>query len=404
MTVSFYLYICMAIFCIIVFIIAHICSKHRFWIIQPVFHIYDISYFIRPPGIIQHCLPSKNKYTNFQNIDTFVFSKLKPHHENRLCNFIRTNYLQNKDNVFEPKLNNILPYFIGHNSFSFLSFYFQPINLVEKKTNRIITDKEIIGTITSRPLHIIFYNDRQNKNKRVDIDIYYVDYLCVHPTHRKKGIAPQLIQTHHYNQRHLNQNITISLFKREDELTGIVPLCVYSTYGFSVEHWTKPPDLASNYKIIEINPHNYHTFHGFLMLNTTQFDICIYPYVSNILELLKSKNIFIYSVLSDDEIICCYFYRKTCVQIQKNLEVLSCFASIQNCEDDIFVQGFKIAFWKIAFEHHFGFAAIENISHNHVIIDNIQEKTNPTIISPTAYFFYNFAHPSFSPKKTFIVN
>ena len=33
----------------------------------------------------------------------------------------------------------------------------------------------------------------------------------------------------------INKNIVVSLFKREDELTGIVPLCVYSTYGFPVE-------------------------------------------------------------------------------------------------------------------------------------------------------------------------
>ena len=52
----------------------------------------------------------------------------------------------------------------------------------------------------------------------------------------------------------------------------------------------------------------------------------------------------------------------------------------------------------------FGFAAIENISHNNIIIQNIKLKTQPLIISPTAYFFYNFAYPTFKSNKVFIIN
>lgn len=98
------------------------------------------------------------------------------------------------------------------------------------------------------------------------------------------------------------------------------------------------------------------------------------------------------------------FFRKSCVQIEKGLEVLSCFASICDCGENIFIQGFKISFWKIAAEHYFGFAAIENVSHNDILLHNIMQKTQPTIISPTAYFFYNFAYPTFKAERTFILN
>jgi hypothetical protein len=86
------------------------------------------------------------------------------------------------------------------------------------------------------------------------------------------------------------------------------------------------------------------------------------------------------------------------------MEVLSCFASISKTSDEIFIQGFKISFWKIAAENYFGFSAIEEISDNYIIINNIKKKTNPTIISPTAYFFYNFAYPTFKSDKVFILN
>ena len=31
-------------------------------------------------------------------------------------------------------------------------------------------------------------------------------------------------------------------------------------------------------------------------------------------------------------------------------------------------------------------------------------KTKPSIISPTAYFFYNFAYLTFKPEKVLIIN
>jgi hypothetical protein len=356
---------------------------------------------IWPPGIINHNLPEKNKYTNFKNIETIVYDKITELRVNRLVNFIKLNYLQNKDNIFSPKLENIAPYFQCHNSMSFISFYNEENNLMDLKKGTIIEEKKLIGIMTTRPIHIII-NNGQSDSK---FDAYYVDYLCVDKSYRKKGIAPQIIQTHHYNQSHLNNKIRVSLFKREDELTGIVPLCVYSTYGFSVNNWNKPQELHSAYKLLEINSQNFHSLFDFITNNQNYFDIFIYTEVTNIINLIKTNNIYIYVIIYNDKIICAYFFRKTCVFIEKNMEVLSCFASINNCTDvSIFIQGFKISFWKIASEKYFGFSAIENLSHNNIIIDNIKIKTAPLIISPTAYFFYNFAYNTFKPNKVLIIN
>jgi hypothetical protein len=272
--------------------------------------------------------------------------------------------------------------------------------MIDVKSGSLISDKKIIGVMTTRPIHIIM----NNSTKDVKFDAYYVDYLCVDKMYRKKGIAPQVIQTHEYNQRLLNKNIVVSLFKREDELTGIVPLCVYSTYGFSVDKWSKPTDLHPSYKLLEVNPQNLHFLLDFIKKNNSQFEIVINTEVTNIIELIKTKNIFIYTIMLDDEIICAYFFRKTCTFIEKNMEVLSCYASINDCDDNIFIQGFKISFWKIASENYFGFAAIEDISHNNIIIENLKNKTYPLIVSPTAYFFYNFAYPTFRSNKVLILN
>lgn len=388
---------------LIVFLIyIYIRIKYGFWVIQPVFHVYDVSYMFNPPGIIQHSLPDKNKYTNFKDIDTIVFSELTSIQKTRFSNLIQANYLQNKDNIFSPQLENIVPYFIGYNDKSFISFYYKDENMIDLKKGNMITDRKIISAITSRPLNVLINNDKNNKITK--FRVYYVDYLCVDKLYRKKGIAPQIIQTHNYNQRYLNKNIVVSLFKREDELTGIVPLCVYSTYGFHVDKWTKPPELSGEYKLLEINSTNFRFVYDFIRVNNSKFDIVINTDVANILELIKTKNIFVYAILCDEKIICCYFYRKSCVQIEKGLEVLSCFASICDCEENVFIQGFKISFWKISAENFFGFCGIENVSNNNIIINNIILKTKPLIVSPTAYFFYNFAYPTFNSEKVLIIN
>ena len=388
----------------IFFIYIYIRIKYGFWAVQPVFHVYNLFYMFNPPGIICNLLPEKNKYTNFKNVDTTVFSELSQLKQTRLVNFIRSNYLQNKDNVFSPQSENIIPYFVGHNTKSFISFYNEDNFLMDVKKGSLISDKKVIGVMTTRPIHIVINNDDNSNSKDAKFDAYYVDYLCVDKMYRKKGIAPQIIQTHEYNQRHLNKNIVVSLFKREDELTGIVPMCVYSTYGFSVDKWTKPTELHPSYKLLEVNPQNYTFLFDFIKKNNTQFDIVINTEVTNIIELIKTKNIFIYTILLDDEIICAYFFRKTCTFVEKNMEVLNCFASIKDCDDNIFIQGFKISFWKIASENYFGFAAIEEISHNNIIISNLKIKTHPLIISPTAYFFYNFAYSTFHSEKVLIIN
>ena len=385
---------------IILLVYGYIRLKFGFWALQPVFHIYDIGYMINAPGIINQDLPQKNKYTNFKNIETILFSDVSQIQTQRFANLIKCHYLQNNDNVFIPKLENIVPYLKGHNDKTFISFYNEDTHRIDLNKGNTIEDSKVVGVMTTRPVHIAIHNG----SKDAKLDAYYVDYLSVDTFHRKKGIAPQLIQTHHYNQRHSNKNIVVSLFKREDELTGIVPLTIYSTYGFQVTTWTKPVELSAEYNLIEINSQNLHFLTNFIREKESVFDISICVEVTNIIELINTKNIFIYAILCEENIIGAYFFRKTCIQVEKGMEVLTCFASISNCDNNIFIQGFKISFWKIANENFFGFSAIENISHNNIIIDNIILKTTPSIISPTAYFFYNFAYPTFQSNKVLVIN
>ena len=361
-----------------------------------------------PPGIIMHELPQKNKYTNFKHITTRLVSQIDKNEVAKFMHIIKTNYLRNGDNVFSPKEQNVMSCFIGHNHPCFISFYNDSELLNDDKNSQIIEQDKLIGTMTTRPL-LVSIKQESKENKRLEFDIYYADYLCVDKSKRKQGIAPQIIQTHEYNQRHMNTNIVVSLFKKEDELTGIMPMCIYKTYGFSVDSWRKPSSLIATHSVVEIGTKNMYLLIDFIKKNKHQFDMFIMPETANLVELVKTENVFIRMIVSaiKDRIVSVYFLKKSNTFIERNKEVLSCFGSIQSedeCNDKLFIQGFKIAFWNVANQHKFGYAAIERISHNWKLIDNISLKTKAEIVSPSAYFFYNFACPTFNSERTLVID
>ena len=104
----FILYILLFIVIIFLVICSYIKYKYGFWAYQPVFHVYDLGYFIYPPGIIVHDLPQKNKYTNFKNVSTFVFDAITPYQIEKLVNFVKTNYLQKFVHIFKDTIRNHL--------------------------------------------------------------------------------------------------------------------------------------------------------------------------------------------------------------------------------------------------------------------------------------------------------
>ena len=398
------------ILCIIIFFL-YIRLRYQFWALQPVFHFYDLYYWFVNVGIIRHELPEKNRYTNFNNIITKPFENIDIRLLKEAILLIQLNYLRNKENTYSPKKENIVPYFMGHNSKTYWSYYLEPEILIDNKSGKTIEEKKIIGIITSRPLHVRIINSGR---KDGEFDVFYVDYLCVQKNWRKKNIAPQLIQTHEYNQTHLEKtNISVSLFKREEELTGIIPLTVYKTYCFSMRNWGTPKMLDGRITVLTGDKQNMYYFYNFLIettnKNKNKFDIIIYPEMSNIIELVTTKNLYVKMLIVNGVIEAIYVFKKTCTFIEKEKEIISLIASIFKENSvltrDEFIQGFKVALWSIIKDYkNFAYLVVEDISDNTCIINNLSLKTHPFIISPMAYFFYNFAYSPFKSEKCFILN
>ena len=198
-----------------------------------------------------------NSNTSYKSGDVFSFANLFPRDTFRI-DYIRNGKLEahiKKSYLSGDVANSKLQ---KAKALKDLTFDFSGL----KFTGKTINDNLLVGLITSRPLHVQINLGSTFKK----IDVYYVDYLCVNKIWRKKNIAPQLIQTHEYNQSHSNRKICVSLFKREEELTGIIPLTVYKTYCFPLreKNWWSPEQLDARIKILTGDKQNMYYLYNFL--------------------------------------------------------------------------------------------------------------------------------------------
>jgi len=375
--------------------------KHKFWSNQPVFHVYSLRNWLFPKGIIEHTLPVPNKFCDFfftKTIEMKSFEKsssetkkqyiylFSPELQKHFTNFITKNYLQTKVVKYSPTSENIFPYFRHHNHDCYLTYYI----------NQIKDISSIAGYITSRPLEI--YLDGRN------LMLYYVDYLCVDKNQRKKGIAPTLIQSHIYQQRHKNVGIDIILFKRETKLNLLVPLVIYISYGFNLYYWKVPKIFQPQYKMVRITSQNFYLCRE--ILHTTaknKFNCVVYPNSGNFLHLIDTKNILMYAVVRNKEVVAVYIFRDSCTTVNKD-KIVDCIGSVSNIKDNtLFILGFHHCVFHLR-KIGFSFINIENISNNDCIIENILTKYTPNSVSNTAYYFYNFATAPKLSKDVLIIS
>jgi hypothetical protein len=401
-------YLFLFFFFIIVVVYTTIRIQYGFWFYQPVFHAYDVAYYFYK-GIIREELPTENKFVNKRDIKVVDYNTVEDHQLQQFVHFINAHFHKRDKNQYIPKKENIVPYFSQHRHPCFFSFYMEDEVLQDVKHNEIVPNKKCIGVMTTRPLTVTLFT----KTTEDVFDVYYADYMCVHMDYRKKGTAPQIIQTHEYVQRHQNKEIVVSLFKREGQLTGIVPLCVYKVFCFPIGRWRPPVSLPNHVEWIEGNLQTYYYLNDFMKTVTRKrkFDVMIAPNIVNQLELIKSNNLFVSFLLDKTEqtILAAYFFKDSCMMIDDESRALTCIASIcdTKCKKELFISGFKNAFWRIIQKYPqfgFGYCVVENTSDNDILLGNLMKKTAPLLVSPAAYFFYNFAFPTVPSNKVFILS
>lgn len=352
-------------------ILAFFKLKQPFWSRQPVFHLYNLSYWFLSSGIIQReNVPIQSRFFDKSIVHNNV-SRISDDNKQKIVSFIKEHFVSiNEDGVeYIPTLNNI---------FSYLSNK-SVISIKYKDSN---TKSDIIGCITGRPLFCYLDEEQFYLN--------YVDYLCVHKEERKIGIAPKLIYSYYYHQRETSGN-QICLFKKEGELTSIIPICNYYSYGLFITDYN-PPKMINVVKIA-----NTQIIYNNITLLKKKFDCIIIPPVN---DFIAMNDVHMYGIINLHKIYCIFLFRNTYTKIN-GVDVIECFASINNTDITTFYHSFIGCIMK---NFRNKFLIIEDISDNGILIKYLVKFFNIKFKSNTGYYFYNYAMRPKLPNRTFIIN
>ena len=401
------MYYLIFLFILILFLVfkLYLYKKFGFWIYQPVFHYHNLFYWIYPIGIVNKNLQKPNKFCNFYNVITKEYEDLSKEEIEEMVQLISENYFHDDTGKYNPSIELFSSYLIGNNGKTFVSGYYNYDITVSN--NKLEPEKKLISTMTSRPINIII-----NENK---FKLYYVDFLCVDKLYRKDGIAPKVIQTHEYIHSLRNNKAQVSLFKREGKLTGIVPLVKYNTYQFSLYDLSTLSKLSDfNFQeskkseVIEISNLNLNLLSNFLEANNSKFKCSVFPELSNISNLIDKKTYHIYGVICNHFLTGVYFFKDSGMYyadednkyINKSIDL---FASVF---DDSITNINTIEYLLVInrkINKEYKYLTIENISHNYKILDNLKDKINTRLVSPTAYFLYNYINYQIDEKDIIII-
>ena len=401
------------------FLVLYLKCKMPFWSKQPVFHWYNLSYWLSgPPGLISKELPLINKYVDFFNIKTLSLSNDEPTDDSStaMCEFIKDNYIAvganangvgtnanevGTNTIYAPTKTQILDYLLHSNHPSYFTVYQEPKLFCQPEES---TSKDIVAVISARPLYVRLNKKSLFGAEKTMFTTYYVDNLCVHPAYRKKGIASTMIQTHYYNLRRQNKQITTCLFKREGALNAIVPLVAFNTYCVSLAGLVNNL-RAPQHTLIEIGINQLHLCMDFIKSQMTTFSCVILPDVTSLTHLLKTGNIKIYCLINalgtTSTIVACYIFRLLELTYDGK-KTSECIATINSSTVDLFHYGFHQACTILKEKQNISLLLMEETAHTGLLLTSTL-KTLVQFTSPTAFFFYNYACYTLKGRECLIV-
>ena len=349
-------------------------NKYKFWATQPVFHYYNLYYWLLYTGTILKSLPPKNEFYE-KDIELLDFSKLDENKIAIFVEFIKSNYLIHKvdgeTEFYRPTHESIIDYFDNLSDTSYITFHYFK--------NKLIT------TLTSRPLNCTIDGK--------ELTTYYVDYLCVDQKFRKLGFAQKSIHSYYVNHcESLNSTDLICLFKREDTKNIIVPLSSYKTFDYIIKDWNLNVELPNKYGITSYNQDTESLFKDYLESLKPKFKCYISTSLENLNLLVKRGHIFIYGIMEGEKLLGVYAFRDsyTFYEGQKSLEFIASYKD-DNLDAEDFIKGFSLSLLDIKKTKDFNRLLVEEVSHNLIIAYNLVQTYDPFEISDSSYYIYNYA-------------
>ena len=309
------------------------------------------------------------------------------------CNFINKHYLRNKNAEYVPEKHHIIEYMKHANHPSYISINRHKYYNSERNNK----DNDICSVITSRILHITLKSIGS-------FPIYYIDNLCVDPGMRKKKMAPKAIQTLHYHLRRKNKDVDTFLFKREGEMTAIVPLTTFDVQGYNANHISRMNLPHASMSTVEVSTKNLVLFVDLLKRQRELYDCIVVPELSNLSNMIKAEIISLHGILEGGKLIALYIFRDaaTVYDGERSIELV---ISLSACHfHDIFYAGFTQALETCCKKWKASRVVIDSIGGNELITKKLKEREYSNFFtSKSAFFLYNYVSYTFPSNKCFLL-
>lgn len=407
-------------------IFAYIKLKYPFWNNQPMFHIYDYwRYFYRFPFVVYPSRPMKTKFCDFQRIKTVPYLEAKDEEKNEFTNLLQCYYISTERIFHTVVRKDIDAYFSGSKEPPFISLYKEPgeprfppdppplLPSVTSNPHLLIGGGSggnlgSPGCIASRSVQF-FFRPTLSEQVYTQTPIYYIDSLCVHRgiEKRKTEISRKLLQTHEYNQRVQNPNITVSVIKAEIQLfDGMVPLFQYDVYTYNLRNLFFEP-LPRFFQLTQLYKENLEILTEFLYTQThpdfskekCDFDICLIPDVGTLISLIKRRLLYVYTVHRNGNIYGIYFIKNAKLRYEDvDGNTLQLIGSIMTYEGNdggaLFYSGFLHTLQHIIKKKpSYKMLLIDDIGHNQIITSYWRKKNTPIFKNDAAYYLFNMIFP-----------
>ena len=387
--------------------------KVGFWYYQPVFHVYDVITFGmllggrgRPGFVIRSSLPVPNRYTNRKAVVFSCFQDVSDIQRQQLVHFLVRHFHRQGNNQYVPTMASVWSTLASEPAHAYVSWYQEPRWLQRSEDGTTVAEphQEIRGMMTSRP-GWLYSSSQSHPADTSSTPLYYVDFLCVHRDYRKQNIAPQLIQTHEYHQRHRERTVAVSLFKREGHgsvMTGLVPLVSTVSICFDAHsHWQRRASLPPRYVLNEGSPRNIPRLVTFVeeqWMQTKHPRLLLSPalplgLVQHWNAQVEAGTVFLRFLVDSEteEVEALYCFKASSMLIDRGHEALTCFASFVR-DPALRVDGFHAAVTSVRAKHsRFGYVVVEDLGDNQALTAALRTETPPCVVSPTAFFLYNYA-------------
>lgn len=360
-------------------------SRSGFWYMQPVFHAYDLHHWIFTNRVIMEDLPEPNKYVTPIDVSTFTASSLTDTVIGDVCDCIREHFLRTELASYNPTDEEVMGFLESSTTPSYVSIY-----------SGASPSKNIVGVITARPLYVHIH-DR-------DIPVNYVDNLCIDSGYRKNGYAPRLIQTLEYDIRRDNPSVKVCLFKREGEMTAIVPITTYTTYGVDIERIPRKTLEYSSAKVVRVSSGSLINLASFVKDMGSKFSCHIHPDKQTFISQLKKRYLDCWMMIDSGVIYAAFFIKNTSIHADGR-DCIELVASINACpHEDTFFNAFATSLRRACRSYKAKRILIESTGHNSIILEHLERHNVKHISScPTAFFLYNYAALSVPAKDCLFI-